>query len=154
MFQIKTVDVTEIIHILYTDFPLNDLLENWLSFVKSEFYMWLTPKVSFLDSFQCRPHFPNYYMQLIIPDRNCAGRHNLFTLHFLPRTQTGTGMQQAEMNLGVMNTCSRRYTWNGYSDLDEITYNMWDILRKIARFRLFTVWILQTSSQFLTTSQI
>jgi len=39
MFQIKTVDVTEIIHILYTDFPLNDLLENWLSFVKSEFYM-------------------------------------------------------------------------------------------------------------------
>jgi len=28
-------------------------------------------------------------------------------------------MQQAEMNLGVMNTC-RGYTWNSYSELDEI----------------------------------
>lgn len=39
MVQSKTVDVTEIIHILYKDFPLNDLLENWLSFLESEFYM-------------------------------------------------------------------------------------------------------------------
>lgn len=49
MFQIKTVDVTEII--LYTDFPVNDLLENWLSFLESEFYMWMTQKVNFLYSF-------------------------------------------------------------------------------------------------------
>jgi hypothetical protein len=39
MVHITTVDVTEIIHILYTDFPVNLLLEIWLSFVKSEFYM-------------------------------------------------------------------------------------------------------------------
>jgi hypothetical protein len=86
-------------------------------------------------------------MQLIIPGANCAGWHNRFTLHILPRARIGKGMQQAEMNLGVMSTCTR-YTWNGYSELDEITYTTWDILRKIARFRLFAVLILQTSSQF------
>ena len=132
---------------------MNHLLENWLSFVKSGIYMWMTPKVNFLDSSQCRSQFPNFYKQLIIPDMNCPDCHNLFTLHFLSRTQKGTGMQQAEMNLGVMNTC-RGYTWNSYSELDEITYSMWDILRKIARFRLFAVLILQTSSQFLTPSHI
>jgi hypothetical protein len=52
-------------------------------------------------------------------------------------------MQEAEINLGVMNT-RRRYTRNGYSELDEITYGMWDILRKTARLRLFAVMILDT----------
>ena len=40
MFQIKTVDITEIIHILYTDLPVNHLLEHLLSFVKSFICEW------------------------------------------------------------------------------------------------------------------